>query len=89
VSASRLHRVHVGGSDDLVNGGINLVEIRRADETLNHRDMRTVGRIQGKTFRIGGQQACIVSLRMLEHRGIRLQQYVDGCDRVFLRIRRR
>ena len=74
-------RGHVGGGEHLAGGGIDLVEVRRADETLDHRDVRTVRRIQGETFREDLEQAGVVGFAMLEHRGVRLQQDVDGGDR--------
>ena len=41
----------------------------------------TVRRIEGKTFRVNLEQPGVVDLAMLEHRGVRLQQDVDGRDR--------
>ena len=39
-----------------------------------------VRRIQGETFREDLEQAGVVGGGMLEHRGVRLQQDVDGGD---------
>ncbi len=80
----QLHAGHVGAGENLAGGGIDLVEIRRADETLDHRDVRAVRRIQGETFREDLEQAGVVGFGMLEHRGVRLQQDVDGGDRGLL-----
>ena len=70
--------------EHLAGGGIDLVQVRGADETLEHRDVRTVRRIQGETFREDLEQAGVVGFGMLEHRGVRLQQDVNGRDRGLL-----
>ena len=64
--------------ENLAGGGIDFVEVRRADETLDHRDVRSVRRIQGKAFREDLEQAGVVGGGMLEHRGVRLQEDVNG-----------
>ena len=48
----QLHGVHVGGGEHLAGGGIDLVEVGRADEALEHRDVRAVRRIQGEALRV-------------------------------------
>ena len=65
----------------LPGGGIDLVEVRGADETLDQRDMRTVRGIQGEALRVNLKQPSVVGCGMLEHRGVRFQQNVDGGDR--------
>ena len=75
---------HVGAGENLAGGGIDLVEVRGADETLDHRDVRTVRRIQGETFREDREQAGVVGFGMLEHRGVRFQQDVNGRNRGLL-----
>ena len=40
----QLHAVHLGAGEHLADRGVDLVEVRRADETLEHRDVRTVRR---------------------------------------------
>src|SRR5213078_4210249 len=56
------------------------------DETLHQGDVGTVGGIERKAFRKDLEQTLIGSGRVLDHRGIRLQQDVDGRDRVWLGI---
>ena len=46
----QLHGVHVGGGEHLAGGGIDLVEVRRADETLEHRDVRTCASHPGRNL---------------------------------------
>ncbi len=48
--------------------------------------MGTVGGIERKAFRKDLEQTLIGSGRVLDHRGIRLQQDVDSRDRVWLGI---
>ena len=76
----QLHCVDVGSGEDLAGGGIDFVEIRRADEPLNQRDVRSVRRIQGKTFRENAEQAGVVGCAVVQHRGVRFQQDVNGGD---------
>ena len=46
----QLHGVHVGGGEHLAGGGIDLVEVRGADETLEHRDVRTCASHPGRSL---------------------------------------
>ena len=62
------------------DGGIDLFEVRGANEPLNEDDVRTVRRIQGEILRKDLEQAGVVGLGVLEHRGVRLQEDVDGRD---------
>ncbi len=65
-------------------GGINLVEVGRADELLQHRDVRVVRCVQGEALREVPKQAGICSLHMLEHRCVRFERDVDGGGGVLL-----
>src|SRR5262245_31504155 len=49
--ALQLHPGNVGASEDLFVGGIDLVEVLRADEPLNQRNVRTACLIQGESLR--------------------------------------
>ena len=73
--------VTLARGENLAGGGIDLVEVRGADETLDHRDVRGVRRIQGEAFREDLEQAGVVGRGVPEHRGVRLQQDVNGRDR--------
>src|SRR5579859_5365514 len=55
----QLHAVHVGAGENLVGRSIDLLEIRRPNETLNQCDMRTMRRIQGESFWENLEQAGI------------------------------
>jgi hypothetical protein len=59
-------------------GGIHLIKIRRADETLDQRDVRTVRGVQREAFREHPAQTGIHGFRVLDHRGVRLQADVNG-----------
>jgi len=61
----------------------------RADETLHQGDVGTVEASSAKPFGKTLSRRSLVACRVLVHRGIRLQQDVDGRDRVWLGIRRR
>src|SRR6266699_3114813 len=69
-------RVLTGQS--LVGRGVDLVEVSRADELLQQRDMRVMRGVQSKALRISLEQAGIVGFGMLDHRRVRLQRNVDG-----------
>ena len=70
----------VGASEDLFGGGIDLVEVLRADEPLNQRYVRTVRFIEGESLREGFEQSGVVGLGVAKHGGVRLEQDVDGRD---------
>ena len=80
----KFHALHIDGGENLAGGGIDLLEIRRADETLEHRNVRGMRRIQGKAFREDREQPGVVVSGMLEHRGVRLQEDVYGRDFTWL-----
>jgi hypothetical protein len=44
----QLHRVDVRGGEHLFLGGIQLLQVRRADEALEQCDVRRVRRVQGE-----------------------------------------
>jgi hypothetical protein len=56
--------------------GIDLVELGRADELLQHRDVRVVRRIKGEALREVAKQAGICTLRMLDPRCVRFERDV-------------
>ena|SRR5271165_2648698 len=60
VKGFQFHGCDVGVSKGFADGGVNLVEISRANVTLDHRDVRTVCRIEGEAFREGLEQAGVV-----------------------------
>ena len=75
----QIHRVHVGGGEHLILGGIELSQVRPADKALEHRYVRRVCVDQGEAGREDpGEQTCVVGGGMLEHGGVRLQQDVNG-----------
>ena len=76
----QFHRVHIGTRENLMRCRMDLIEVGGADETLNHRDVRTVRRIEGEAFREDREQSGIDRFGMPEHRDVRLQQDVDGRD---------
>ena len=51
---------------DLADSGKDLVEVRHADETLEHRDVRAVQRIQGETLPEYREQAGVAGGGMIE-----------------------
>src|SRR5262245_48941007 len=73
----QLHAGDVGVSEDLFGGGIDLVEILRADEPLNQRYVRTVRFIEGESLREGLEQSGVVGLGVAQHGGVWFQQDVD------------
>ena len=56
----QFHGVHVGAREHLADRGIDFAEVRGADEALEHRDVRTVARIEGEAFRVDLEQARII-----------------------------
>src|SRR5262249_42924320 len=69
----------------LVDCGVDLFEVSRADELLQHRDVRMASCIQSKAFWKGFEQAGIIRLRMLNHRLVRLERNIDCHPRISLR----
>ena len=78
----QLHGGDVGTGQDLFSSGIDVVEVRRADEPLKQRNMRTVCLIQGESFRVDVEQSSVVGLGVAHHDGVRFQQDVNGRDSV-------
>src|SRR5439155_26796273 len=77
---------HIGAGEDFADGGIDFIQILGEDETLHQGDVRAVGGIERKALRKDLEQTLIGRHRVLDHRGIRLQQDVDSRDRVWLGI---
>jgi hypothetical protein len=67
---------------DFADGGIHLVKILGEDETLHQGDVRTACGVQRKALRENFEQTVVHDLRVLEHRGVRLEEDVDSGDRV-------
>jgi len=74
----QLHAGETGTREDFFGSGIDLVEVRRTDETLKQCDVRTVRLIQGESIRKDLEQPSVVGLGVTHHRGVRFQQNVDG-----------
>src|SRR5579872_6308426 len=68
-----------------ISRSIDFIEVRCVDELLQHREMRVVRCVQGEAARIGFEQTCIVGLRALNHRRVRLKRNVYGRYRTLLR----
>src|SRR5205814_1478779 len=82
----QLQASHIGAGEDFADGGIDFIEILGEDETLHQTDVGTVLGVQRKALRKDLPQTIVGGGRVLDHRGIRLQQDVDGRDRVWLGI---
>src|SRR5262245_46556497 len=65
---------------DLACRRVDFIEVRRADVPLQHRDVWVVRRIQMEALRKNLYQTSVRSLRVLDHRCVRLQRDVDGRD---------
>jgi hypothetical protein len=68
---------------DSLRRSIYLVEIIRADELLQYRDVWVVRRIQGETLGKGFEQPGVVGRRVLDHCRVGFERDVDRCDGVF------
>src|SRR5205814_10618801 len=82
----QLQASHIGAGEDFADAGIDLIEILGEDETLHRTDVGTVLGVQRKALRKDLAQTIVGGGRVLDHRGIRLQQDVDSGDRVWLGI---
>ena len=68
----------VGTGEDLFGSRVDLVEVSRAYEPLNQRDVRTVCLIQSESFREDFEQPSVIGLGVSQHGRVRFQQNVDG-----------
>src|SRR4029077_10096420 len=50
------HRSQIGTGKDIAGGGVNFVEIRSANKTLNQRNVRTMRCVEGEALREYRQQ---------------------------------
>src|SRR5438132_12871987 len=82
----QLQAGHIGAGEDFADGGIDFIQILGEDETLRQGDVRTMGGVKREALRKDLTQTVVGGGRVLDHRGIRLQQDVDGRDRVWLGI---
>ena len=69
---------------DFADGLIDLVEIRCLHVPLQTRDVRVMRRVQGEALGEVLAQARVGGLGVLDHRGVRIEQDVDGRDGVRL-----
>ena len=77
----QLHFVDICIGKHLFYYGRNFVQIGGKNETLQHRDVRTMSRIQGETFGEDFQQPGICCAGMLDHCRVGFQQDVNRRDR--------
>src|SRR5207302_11082087 len=68
------------------DGGIHFVQVLGEDETLHQSDVGTVLGVEREALRKDLAQTFVGGGRVLDHRGIGLQQDVDSRDRVWLGI---
>lgn len=78
----------VGVGEGAGRDSLDALEILGGHEALNQGDVRAMGLIERKALGERLQQAGIGDLRVGQHRGVRLQQHVNGGEGKALRVAR-
>jgi hypothetical protein len=72
----QLHRLHT--NEHLCLGGIQLLQVRRADEALEHCDLRECAPHRRRSLSGKLEEAGVIRCGVFEHGRVRLHQDVDG-----------